>query len=99
MWVADRSVKSLVALNLDRSSIPVLDSPGDQQLVRAFSGEVSIDLDEGLCRLGDGFICRPLRRSFETTNRSTGRFRRRRLFAAMSALKAGRFIVATLPLW
>jgi hypothetical protein len=36
---------------------------------------------------------------FETTNRSTGRFRRRRLFAAMSALKAGRFIVAVLPLW
>ena len=46
MWVADRSVKSLVTLNLDRSSIPALDAWG-----------------EGLCRLGDGFICRPLRRS------------------------------------
>ena len=46
VWVADRSVKSLVTLNLDRSSIPVLDAWG-----------------EGLCRLGDGFICRPLRRS------------------------------------
>jgi hypothetical protein len=35
---------------------------------------------------------------FETTNRSAGRFRRQRLFAAISAL-ASRFIVAVLPLW
>jgi hypothetical protein len=41
-------MKSLVTLNLDRSSVPVLDAWGD-----------------GLCRLGDGFICWPLRRSHD----------------------------------
>jgi hypothetical protein len=40
-----------------------------------------------------------LGREFETTNRSAGRFRRGRFFAAMRALKAGRFIVAVWPLW
>ena len=51
---------------------------------------------------GDGHATSELTttgREFETTNRSTGRFRRRRLFAASISLNALRFIVAILPLW